>query len=103
MAKLLDALPVSAEGSLVSVGQEVVPVPAYEIIVWVSLRAKHVAAAPEAGRGCWHTAHPLRSAPGRSAPARKEYPMSHTVDVPVTISPEAAARVAELGLQREFE
>src|SRR4051794_24974808 len=29
--------------------------------------------------------------------------MSSTVDGPVTVSPEAAARVAELGLQREFE
>ena len=29
--------------------------------------------------------------------------MSSTVDGPVTISPEATARVAELGLQREFE
>ena len=29
--------------------------------------------------------------------------MSSTVDGPVTISPEAAARVAELGLRREFE
>jgi hypothetical protein len=72
MPQILDALRVSAQDSLVSVGQEVVPVPAYEIIVWVSLRAKHVAAPPEAGRGCWHTPHPLRSAAGRSAPARKE-------------------------------
>src|SRR5437763_11342185 len=29
--------------------------------------------------------------------------MSPTLDVPVTVSPEAMARVAELGLQREFE
>lgn len=29
--------------------------------------------------------------------------MSASVDVPLTITPEATARIAELGLQREFE
>jgi hypothetical protein len=33
----------------------------------------------------------------------EESAMNASVDVPLTITPEAAARIAELGLQREFE